>query len=138
MTDPRKMSDDEFLAAFLDCSMPAAGFDHYGHVRIAWIILRRHPLNEAIEMTCDGIKNLANHLGVPGKYHRTLTEALVRLMAYGHAADEHCSWENFVKRNPNLMGDAKGLLAKHYSAARMSAPEARVRFVTADRLPLPL
>lgn len=138
MTAPKKMSDDAFLSAFLDGSMPPAGFDHYGHVRIAWIMLRRYPLKEAIAATCDGIKNLANHLGVPGKYHRTLTEALVRLMAHGYAADPHCSWETFIARNPELMNDAKGLLAKHYSDARMAATEARLSFMAPDRLPLPL
>lgn len=138
MTAPQNMSDDAFLTAFLDCSMPPAGFDHSGHVRIAWILLRRHALNEAIAVTCDGIKNLAQHLGVPGKYHRTLTEALVRLMASRQAADTRCSWQRFVDSNPDLMTDAKGLLAKHYSDARMAEPEARSRFIDPDRLPLPL
>ncbi len=138
MTNPKDMNDDVFLTAFLDCSMPPAGFDHYGHVRIAWIVLRRHPLKEAIAVTCDGIKDLANHLGVPGKYHRTLTEALVRLMASRHAADVHRSWQSFIDDNPDLMNDAKGLLAQHYSDARISEPEARIRFIAPDRLPLPL
>lgn len=44
MTDPKVMSDDEFLAAFLDCTMSPAGFDHYGHVRVA----KRLPLGKAI------------------------------------------------------------------------------------------
>ena len=42
--DPKAMSDDQFLAAFLDCSMPPAGFDHLGHVRAAWLLLQRQPL----------------------------------------------------------------------------------------------
>lgn len=74
MNDSKTMSDDDFLVSFFDCSIPAARFDHHGHVRVAWLMLRRFPLNEAIDRTCAGIAQLAAHLGVPGKYHRTLSE----------------------------------------------------------------
>jgi hypothetical protein len=137
MTDPRLMTDDEFLRAFLDCSMPPAGFDHAGHVRAAWLILRRYPLDEAVEHTCAGIAALANHLGVPGKYHRTLSEALVRLMAHGGACDPAMSLAEFMAANRGLMADARGLLAQHYSDACLASAEARVFFVAPDRLPLP-
>lgn len=137
MTDPNAMSDDEFLAAFLDCSMPPAGFDHRGHVRVAWLLLRRLPLAAAVERTCTGIARLAAHLGVPGKYHRTLTEALVRLMAHGGAADPAQSWDGFLRANAALIDDARGLLAQHYSAQRLARPEARTRFLPPDLRPLP-
>lgn len=135
MIDPNAMSDDAFLAAFLDSSMPPAGFDHRGHVRATWILLQRHPLEEAVELTCDGIARLAVRLGVPGKYHRTLSEALVRLMADGGAAD--LPWEEFLRRNEALMTDARSLMARYYSAARLNAQEARASFVPPDLLPLP-
>lgn len=138
MTDPKTLSDDEFLAAFLDCSMPAAGFDHHGHVRAAWLMLRRYPLDEAVERTCTGIARLAVHLSVPDKYHRTLSEALVRLMAHGGGTEPSLSWERFVLANRPLMEDARGLLARHYSAERLATAEARERFVAPDRLPLPI
>jgi hypothetical protein len=137
MIDPKAMSDDQFLAAFLDCSMPPAGFDHVGHVRAAWLLLQQRPLEEAVEETCAGIARLAAHLGVPGKYNRTLSEALVRLMAHGGAAAPTLSWPNFLAANADLMDDARGLLARHYSDTRLTSPEARERFVPPDRLPLP-
>jgi hypothetical protein len=136
MTDPMTMSDHEFLTAFLDCSMPASGFDHRGHVRAAWLMLRCYPEDEAAQRTCDGIARLATHLGVPGKYHRTLTEALVRLMAHGGAADHGMSWNDFVHKNRLLMEDARGLLARHYSEQTLGSPDARKNFVPPDRLPL--
>lgn len=137
MKDPRTLSDDDFLAAFLDCSMPPSGFDHLGHVRAAWLLLRRHPLDEAVEHTCDGIAWLAAHLGVPGKYHRTLSEALVRLMAHGGATLPALSWEQFLRANGPLLEDARGLLARHYSAGLLATREARERFVPPDLQPLP-
>lgn len=137
MIDPNAMSDEEFLAAFLDCRMPAAGFDHRGHVRVAWLLLRRYPLAEAIALTCAGIARLATHLGVPGKYHRTVSEVLVRLMAHGGATRPDLTWEGFLQANQALLMDAKGQLARHYSAHRLASAEARENFLPPDRLPLP-
>lgn len=31
-------TDLEFLDAFLSCRLDAAGFDHRGHLRIAWLL----------------------------------------------------------------------------------------------------
>ena len=137
MIDPKDMSDDQFLAAFLDSSMPPAGFDHLGHLRAAWLLLQRQPLEEAVDTTCDAIARLAARLGVPGKYHRTLSEALVRLMAHGGGADPALSWSGFLAANRELQVDAIGMLARHYSDDVMASPAARERFVPPDRQPLP-
>jgi hypothetical protein len=135
--DPRTLSDDQFLAAFQDCSMPAAGFDHQGHVRAAWILLRRYPCDEAVARTCDGIARLASHLGAADKYHRTLSEALVRLIAAGDTATPATTFDDFLRANTPLMQDARALLARHYSPERLADPAAKMQFLPPDRLPLP-
>lgn len=137
MNHPKSMSDDQFLAAFLDASMPPAGFDHLGHLRAAWLLLQRRPLEEAVTDTCNAIARLANHLGVPGKYNRTLSEALVRLMAEGGAGDAALSWPDFLAANSGLVDNARDVLAKHYSDDVLNSPAARRRFVAPDRLQLP-
>jgi hypothetical protein len=137
MIDPKAMSDEQFLAAFLDSSMPPAGFDHLGHLRATWLLLQRRPLEAAVEETCDGIARLAARLGVPGKYNRTLSEALVRLMAHGGGADPALSWSGFLAANAELKGDALGVLARHYSNETLASPAARERFLPPDRSPLP-
>lgn len=135
--NPQALSDDQFLAAFLDCSMPAASFDHQGHVRAAWILLRRYPCDEAVARTCDGIARLASHLGATDKYHRTLTEALVRWMAAAETATPSRTFEDFQCANTPLMTDARTLIARHYSPERLADPAAKVQFLPPDRLPLP-
>lgn len=137
MIDPKAMSDDQFLAAFLDSSMPPSGFDHLGHLRAAWLLLQREPLAQAIDTTCDAIARLAARLGVPGKYNRTLSEALVRLMAHGGGANRSLSWSGFLAANAELKVDALGVLARHYSDEALTSPVARERFVPPDRQPLP-
>ncbi|MDT9000636.1 hypothetical protein RQP53_15280 [Paucibacter sp. APW11] len=130
------MSDEAFLAAFLDASMPAAGFDHLGHLRAAWLLLQRRPLEDAVAETCTAIARLAAHLGAPQKYNRSLSEALVRLMAKAGAADRGLSWPGFVAANPELVGDARALLARHYRDDTLFSEQARGSFVPPDLQPL--
>ncbi len=75
------MTDDEFLGAFTTCTLLPQQFNHRAHVRVAWLMLRRYPVDQAIERTCEGIARLAAHFGAADKFNRTLSEALVRLMA---------------------------------------------------------
>lgn len=135
MPHPHDLTDDRFLADFLACRLPAAGFDHWSHLRAAWLLLQRHPLEDAVELSCDGIARLAAHLGVPGKYHRTLSEALVRLMAAAGAVGQ--AWPEFLAANPSLVQDAQGLLNRYYSPERLAEPLARRTFLPPDLTPLP-
>jgi len=138
MVHSTNLSDEEFVAAFLECRTPVTAFDHRGHVRIAWLLLKRRPLEQAIEAICGGIGRLVMHFGAPDKYNRTMSEALVRLMARqidrGGAA---MTWEEFLDANMLLLTDVPGLLARHYSPERLNSPAAKASFVPPDRLPLP-
>ena len=69
LTTPRRlaMTDEEFLAAFLDARLTGADFNHQGLIRAAWLLLQRHPLPQAIDRTCSGIQQLATKLGAPQK-----------------------------------------------------------------------
>lgn len=135
--DPHSLSNRDFLAGFEACALSPAAFDHRGHLRIAWIYLQAVPLEEAVGRICRGIERFAAHLGVPQKYNETLTAALVRLMAHGGGADRSLSFSAFLAANPELVDDAQGLLARHYSPALLESAEARHAFVPPDREPLP-
>lgn len=137
MSDAALLPDDVFLSAVLDCSLPAASFDHCAHLRVAWLMLQRHPLTDAIDRTCLSIARLAAHFGATGKYHRTLSEAFVRLISARRAAAPDASWACFLSDNPEFREDARALLARYYSPQRLGLPEARSRFMPPDRLPLP-
>lgn len=138
MIDPKSMSDAQFLAAFLDSSLPASGFDHQGHLRAAWLLLQQRPLDEALEETCGAIARLAARLGLPGKYNRTLSEALVRLMAHGGGTNPALPWPAFLAANKELLENARGVLQRHYSDALLDSKAAHEFYVPPDRLPLPL
>jgi hypothetical protein len=130
-------TDQAFLADFLAARLDKADFNHHGHLRAAWLLLQRLPLDEAIEQACSGIQRLASALGAADKFHRTRTEALVRLMAHAGAADRAQAWDEFLQRQPLLLRDARALLARHYSPALLDSPAARLHFLAPDLQALP-
>lgn len=81
------MSGGGLLDAFVDGTLPPAMLGHRTHLRITWIYLQREPLPLAIALTWGELAGFARHHGATDKFNRTLTETLVRLMAYGGATD---------------------------------------------------
>ena len=129
------MSDDEFLAAFNALTLPPAQFNHRAHMRLAWIALQRHPFEDAVERTCEGIRAYATHLGAAGKFNWTVTQALMQLMRDAGAADRALAWEAFEERARGLLGGARERLSLHYSDEALEA--GRHAFAQPDRLPRP-
>ena len=127
-----ELTDEAFLAAFLQARLGKADFNHRGHLRAAWLLLQRLPLDQAVAQTCRGIQRLATALGAADKFHHTRTEALVRLMAQAGAADRTLGWDDFLQRRPLLLRDARALLAQHYSAALLDSPAARQHWIAPD------
>ena len=131
------MTDETFLAAIASGELSAGDFGHLQHLRLAWLHLQSASMDLAIERTCADIARFAGHHGAHAKFHRTVTEALLRLMASAGAMDTKLSWPAFQSRNTALIDDARGQLARHYSPTLLASPEARLRFLPPDLLPLP-
>jgi hypothetical protein len=110
-----------------------ATFGHREHLHVAWLAVRRHPLEEAIPLVCDGIRQLATYQKVPQKYHHTVSVAWLRLVA--HHADEADDFDQLVAREPALLD--KRLVMRHYSSTRLATPAAKSGWVEPDVAPLP-
>src|SRR5580704_3857283 len=96
------MSDDEFLAAFEECTLTRSEWTHEAHVRMAWLYLTRFKLTDSIEKARNGIRRLnatftkaksaaqlqhspeilLRENNPPDAYHDTITVAFVRLIAF--------------------------------------------------------
>lgn len=128
------LTDEEFLAEFLACRLQAADFDHRAHVRMAWLMLERQPLEDAVASICIGIQRIALHLGATTKFNRTLSEALARIIAskLGPA-----TWSEFAASHPELLSNVRELLTQYYSPELLGSDAARHGFVAPDRTPLP-
>ena len=99
-------------------------FPHEHHVRVAWGLSRRYPREGAYARLSAGIRRLAAHEGVPGKYHETMTRAWFELVAQAETLDGH----------PELF--ERSLLARYYSPERLEA--GRHEWLEPDLQPLVL
>jgi hypothetical protein len=129
------MSDDAFLQAFADCSLSPGAFHHRDHLRLAWLLVRRHGVEPACIMVADGIRGFAARHGHPEKYHETITQFWVRLV--GHLIDARPDIDDFatfVDAFPHLL-DA-GLPYRHWQRQTIGRAAARSAWVEPDLLAL--
>jgi hypothetical protein len=139
------VSDEEFLAAFEECTLIRAQWTHEAHVRMVWLYLNRKPLHEAIEKARSGIRRLnasysrqssgSEHSTADG-YHDTITVAFVRLIASRLQGDD--TFHAFRERNPDLFDRTLTALLHHYSKELLHSDAAKERFVEPDLLQLPI
>jgi hypothetical protein len=131
------MNDQEFLIAFETCTIEE--FHHRDHIKVAYLYLRRHPLDLAIVKVCTGLQALAVAWNAPVDdlekgYHETMTQAWVRLvhqaLTDGGAAEDA---DAFCDQQPQLL--QKTALRSFYSRERLMTWEAKREFVEPDLAP---
>jgi hypothetical protein len=106
-------------------------FDHEAHVYVAWLYLERFPLPAALEQFDAALRRLTLKLGVPGKYHATITWFFLLLIGERCSADPGADWQTFRRRNADLVED-RGLLQRYYSRQTLASDRARQAFVLPD------
>lgn len=132
------LSDAAFVRALESLQLDPATFNHRQHLRLAWVYLGRLPLRAAAYRCAGRIREFAVHHGSPRKFHLTMTLAFMHLIeGRRRQAPASEDFAQFCARNPDLLGNARGLLGRYYSAARLNDPAARSEFMTPDLQPLP-
>ena len=134
-------ADARFLAAFEDCSLPLEEWQHHRfHLRAAYLYLRAHGLDGAIERMRANISAFNEAKGLPNAidmgYHETLTQGWLRVLDGLMRA--HGPLENhdaFYARHSYLQ--SKMLLLLYYSRDRIMSQEAKDGFVQPDLAPFP-
>lgn len=130
------MDDDTFARAFFDGTLPPSQFHHREHLRLAWVVIRRHGLAPANAMIAQGIRHYAAAHGQTSLYHDTLTQFWIGLV--GHLTQEHpeiTDFATFLASFPLLLD--KGLPARHWQPETLWSSAARARWVAPDLLALP-
>jgi len=127
-----EISNDKFLEYFENQTLPPDLFDHWGHLRLAWLYLRKYPLQIAIDKVTTGIKVYANSLGATNKFQHTLTEAIVRIMAIRMKKKDADTLEAYLADNQDLVEDISAVVATHYSYDLLNSERARTEFVSPD------
>lgn len=108
-------------------------FDHEAHVYVGWLYVNKFGLADALRRFDVTLKRLTKQLGIPGKYHATITWLFLMLIAERSRKNE--SWHTFRSRNADLVGDSKTMLGLYYSEALLFSNRAREHFVLPDKLP---
>ena len=132
--------DDKFLEAFETQALRQEEWHHQQHIKVAYLYLRKHPFEKAMERMRAGVKALNAVHGVPESldrgYHETMTQAWLRLVhftlcEYGPAE----SADAFYEQSPQLQ--QKKILRFFYTKDRFQTWQAKNEFVEPDIIPLP-
>jgi len=128
------MTDAELLERFEALTIHPREFGHREHVRLAFAMLARAEFGDAALRYRAALKRFAEHAGVPGKYHETITWAylaLVQERMHEHPCETS---EELLALCPDLLDHRAGALARHYDvAALIASPVARRIFVLPGR-----
>jgi len=109
-------------------------FDHEAHVYAGWLYLREFPLAEAIARFTAALQRLTARLGVPEKYHETVSWFFLLLIAERRALSATDGWSDFRSNNDDLFRRNNNVLARYYSDELVGSDLARRRFLLPDRL----
>lgn len=135
------MTDAELIEAFEAAAIPPDQWKHETHVRVAWILVDRHGVQDAIERMREGIKRLNAANGVVDSlhsgYHETLTVAWLRVIdAIRISRGAEASSKAFFDEHTQL--HSKMMLRLFYSRDRIMSAEAKASFVEPDLTGLPV
>ncbi len=134
------LSDEAFLKKFEASDFKADEWHHREHIRAAYLYLRLHPFEAAVQKMTQSIKalNAAHRVPeIPGRgYHETMTQAWMRLV--------HCTLcefgpaetaDAFLDQHTQLL--SKRALYLFYSESKLKSLAAQQQFVEPDLSPLP-
>ena len=115
---------DQFECADVDPHQ----FDHEAHVYVAWLFLENFDVTESMDRYRTALKRLTMKLGIPDKYHETITCFFVLLINEREAATRAGSWAEFRDANRDVF-DAGGILRRYYESEVLDSELARRTFV---------
>jgi hypothetical protein len=131
-----EMQIDDLARELAALTLPNGRFHHREHLRFAHYRLLRDGYPFALDTVCEQIARFARHHGQAAKFHVTMTQCWVRLVAGALADAPHrCSFEQLVARSPELLD--KSLPLRHYSRERLFSDAARAAWVEPDLRELP-
>ena len=122
------MIDGHFIRALESCTLSEQEFNHAGHVRAAYLYLQSGDFAEALMRLRRSIRNYADSLGKPDRYHETITVAYLALIQQLLCErGDGGGWTGFARVAPELF--EPDLLLKFYAKSQLDSQLARRIFV---------
>jgi len=115
---------------------PKGFFQHTGHVKLAWLYLRKYPIDEALTRISESLQMFAAANGAPELYNQTLTSAYMFLIHERMTLmDDAHAWQEFADANGDLLNWKDSIVRKYYSEERLNSELAKKAFLLPDRTP---
>jgi len=116
-------------------TIDADAFDHEAHIYVAWLYLQRYPLYVASARFIAALQRLTRQLGIPGKYHETITWFFMLLIEERRCEQETDDWFSFQRDHADLFARGNNnILKRYYSSELLGSDRARQSFMLPDRL----
>jgi hypothetical protein len=128
------MTNEELILQFETDLIPEDSFHHADHVRLAFAYLSRNPPLQALEKFSAALKRFAAARGKSQLYHETITHAYFFLIRERMARSPAADWNEFSRRNPDLLIWKNGILTRYYEEATLQSDLARSVFLFPDKL----
>lgn len=128
------MTDEDLYKAFEEGRLDPKSFSHERHIHVAWLYVCRFERAEAIKRFASRLKSWATSLGIPGKYHETITWFFMLLIAERQTAQQASSFTEFIEANPDLTGKDPSILELYYKPETLKSGYARKNYVLPDNL----
>lgn len=126
------MTNQELIERFESDTL-AGEFHHAEHVRLAFAYLSECPVVEALDRFVNALKRFATLRGKPERYHQTITFAYFFLIHERMAQKPDTGWDEFARRNADLLEWRPGILGRYYREATLKSDLARRVFVFPDQ-----
>ena len=127
------MTDDEIIERFETGTVQCDEFHHVDHVRLAFAYLSQYTVLAALDRFTGALRHFADSCGKPQLYHETITHAYFFLIRERMARSETTEWEEFARRNPDLLVWKPGILSRYYEEQTLRSELARRVFLFPDK-----
>jgi hypothetical protein len=114
----------DLVERFEACTLPPYAFGHREHLFVAWTYLRAAPFEDAAPRFVKNLKRFAARHGATGRFHATVTWALLSLVAEAVDAHPTLSFEALLAARPELV-DARGTLRRIYDRETLESARAQ-------------
>ena len=127
------MTHQEIIQRFENDALAEDSFHHVDHVRLAFAYLRKYPPLQALEKFSAALQRYADARGKSQRYHETVTYAYFFLIRERIARSSISEWDEFARRNPDLLVWKNGILTRYYQEATLQSDLARTVFLFPDK-----
>jgi len=129
MTHQASAEDLTFLSQLESCTLKISDFSHQAHLRMAYIYLIEHDIEETTRLVRKTLHQLLSYNGVDlAKYHETLTGAWIRAVnSFMRLSSPSNSFHQFIDNSSELL--TAEIMYIHYSKERLFSEEAKERYI---------